>query len=228
MTVIRIEELTKIYKMGKVAVPALRGVNLTVAEGEWLAIVGPSGSGKSTLMSIIGCLDVPTSGRYWLDNREVSGLSDNELAIARNQRIGFVFQSYNLLPRLSALENVERPLIYRGVNKKERLERSRLALEQVGLADRMRHKPTELSGGQQQRVAIARAIVGDPALILADEPTGNLDTVSGRDVMELLAGLHARSKTLVLITHDSEVARQAERRVSILDGLLEETAGGVA
>ncbi|KKM11112.1 macrolide ABC transporter ATP-binding protein [Clostridiales bacterium PH28_bin88] len=222
---IRVEGLTKVYRMDGVTVEALRGVDLTVAPGEFIAVIGPSGSGKSTLMHIIGCLDVPTAGKYWLNGREVSLLSDNQLAEVRNRQIGFVFQSFNLLPRLSALENVERPLIYRGVGRKERLERAREALERVGLGDRTRHRPTQLSGGQQQRVAIARALVGDPALILADEPTGNLDSASGRDVMSLLKELHAQGRTIMLITHDPEVARQAQRQVRIHDGMVTEERG---
>ncbi len=215
---IRTEALSKVYRMGDVNVNALNDVNIEIAAGEFVAVIGPSGSGKSTLMNIIGCLDVPTSGRYWLNGREVSQLSDNQLAEVRNLQIGFVFQSFNLMPRLSALDNVLRPLIYRGMGAKERLARARQALERVGLADRVHHRPTQLSGGQQQRVAIARAIAGDPAIILADEPTGNLDTASGRDVMSLLHELHAQGKTMVLITHNHEAAKQAERRVSIRDG----------
>lgn len=215
---IKTENLSKIYLMGDVEVAALREVDIKVEEGEFVAVIGPSGSGKSTLMNIIGCLDVPTSGRYWLNQREVSRLSDNELAEARNRQIGFVFQSFNLMPRLTALDNVLRPLIYRGMDYKERLRRARQALERVGLLDRMDHRPTQLSGGQQQRVAVARAIAGDPAIILADEPTGNLDTASGADVMALLYELHAQGKTLLLISHNSDAARQAARRISIQDG----------
>ncbi|MBZ4687200.1 MAG: putative transport system ATP-binding protein [Clostridiales bacterium] len=225
---IRVEGLTKVYRMDGVTVEALRGVDLTVAPREFVAVIGPSGSGKSTLMNIIGCLDVPTTGKYWLNGREVSLLSDNQLAEVRNRQIGFVFQSFNLLPRLSALENVERPLIYRGVGRKERLERARAALERVGLEGRMLHKPTQLSGGQQQRVAIARALVGDPVLILADEPTGSLDSASGRDVMSLLKELHAQGRTIMLITHEPEVARQAQRQVRIHDGRLVGDEGGKA
>jgi len=225
---IRVEGLTKVYRMDGVTVEALRGVDLTVAPREFVAVIGPSGSGKSTLMNIIGCLDVPTTGKYWLNGREVSLLSDNQLAEVRNRQIGFVFQSFNLLPRLSALENVERPLIYRGVGRKERLQRARAALERVGLEGRMLHKPTQLSGGQQQRVAIARALVGDPVLILADEPTGSLDSASGREVMSLLKELHAQGRTIMLITHDPEVARQAQRQVRIHDGRLVGDEGGKA
>lgn len=221
---IQLENIKKTYKMGNIQVNALAGISLTLSAGESLAIVGPSGSGKSTLMHIIGCLDVPTSGKYLLNGREVSRLSGNELADVRNKQIGFVFQSFNLLPRQTALENVERPLIYRGMSGKERRERAMAALEQVGLADRTHHRPTELSGGQQQRVAIARALVSDPPLILADEPSGNLDSASGREVMKLLQKLHSLGKTLILITHDPNVAKQAQRQVRIMDGLFD--AGG--
>ena len=216
--VIKIESLSKIYQMGDVQVNALKDINLTIAEGEFVAIIGPSGSGKTTLMNIIGCLDVPTSGRYWLSGHEVSRLKDNQLAEIRNRQIGFVFQSFNLLPRLTALDNVLRPLIYRGMGYKERLSRGREALERVGLEDRMGHRPTQLSGGQQQRVAIARAIAGDPAIILADEPTGNLDSTSGRDITGILQELHRQGKTLVLITHNPGAAREAGRQVKIQDG----------
>lgn len=215
---IRTETLSKVYRMGDVNVNALYEVNIDIAAGEFVAVVGPSGSGKSTLMNIIGCLDVPTSGSYWLNERKVSQLNDNQLAEVRNRQIGFVFQSFNLMPRLSALDNVLRPLIYRDMGTKERLARARQALERVGLVDRMHHRPTQLSGGQQQRVAIARAIAGDPAIILADEPTGNLDTASGRDVISLLHDLHRQGKTMVLITHNPGAAEQADRRISIQDG----------
>jgi len=219
---IHVENITKSYQLDGVSVDALRGVSLVVHEGELIAVVGPSGSGKSTLMNIIGCLDLPSTGKYWLNGHEVSQLSDNRLAEIRNRQIGFIFQSFNLLPRLTAIENVERPLIYRGVGKKERLKRAQNALERVGLGDRMFHRPNQLSGGQQQRVAVARALVGDPALILADEPTGNLDSVSGGEVMSLLKELHDQGRTVMLITHDADIARQAERQVHIFDGKLHE------
>ena len=212
--------------MGDVRVEALRAVDLHIAAGEFVAVVGPSGSGKSTLMNIIGCLDVPTAGRYWLNGREVSRLNDNQLAAVRNRQIGFVFQSFNLMPRLTAFDNVVRPLIFRGMGPRERAERARRALERVGLADRMQHRPTQLSGGQQQRVAVARAIAGDPAIILADEPTGNLDTASGLEVMALLRELHGQGKTMVLITHNPEAARQAERRIMIKYGPVTAEEGG--
>lgn len=223
---IHIEALNKTYRLGDVRVEALKDVNLVVREGEFVSIIGPSGSGKSTLMNIIGCLDVPTSGRYWLKEREVSRLTDNQLAEIRNREVGFVFQTFNLLPRLNALDNVMRPLVYRGMGKKERLSRALQALEQVGLQDRVHHRPNQLSGGQQQRVAIARALVGNPALILADEPTGNLDTTSGQEIMALLKGLHGRGKTLVLITHNPEASEEAQRQIKIQDGRVRELGGG--
>jgi putative ABC transport system ATP-binding protein len=218
---IRLENIRKTYKMGDIQVHALDGISMEISQGEALAIVGPSGSGKSTLMNIIGCLDTPTSGSYVLNGRAVSGLSKNELAGVRNTQIGFVFQSYNLLPRQTALENVELPLIYRGLPVKVRREYALAALEKVGLTGRMHHRPTELSGGQQQRVAIARALVGDSPVILADEPTGNLDSASGREVMNVLTKLHSQGKTLILITHDPQVAKLAQRQVRIIDGRLE-------
>ena len=218
---IRLENIRKTYKMGDIQVHALDGISMEISQGEALAIVGPSGSGKSTLMNIIGCLDTPTSGNYILNGREVSRLSKNELAEARNTQIGFIFQSYNLLPRQTALENVELPLIYRGLPGKIRREYAVAALEMVGLTGRLHHRPTELSGGQQQRVAIARALVGDSPVILADEPTGNLDSASGREVMNVLTKLHSQGKTLILITHDPQVAKLAQRQVRIIDGRLE-------
>ncbi|GAW31089.1 ABC transporter ATP-binding protein [Carboxydocella sp. JDF658] len=217
---IRLEELSKHYQMGKVVVKALNNVSLTIAAGEMVGIVGPSGSGKSTLMNILGCLDVPTSGKYYLDGKEVSELDEDELAEIRNRKIGFVFQNFNLLPSLTALENVELPLIYRGIGGAERRIRALEALEKVGLSDRIDHKPVELSGGQQQRVAIARALAGDPPVILADEPTGNLDSRSGREVMEILAQLHQQGKTIIIITHDQNIAARLPRVVRIQDGML--------
>ncbi|GAW28334.1 ABC transporter ATP-binding protein [Carboxydocella sp. ULO1] len=217
---IRLEELSKHYQMGKVVVKALNNVSLTIAAGEMVGIVGPSGSGKSTLMNILGCLDVPTSGKYFLDGKEVSELDEDELAEIRNRKIGFVFQNFNLLPSLTALENVELPLIYRGIGGAERRKRALEALEKVGLSDRIDHKPVELSGGQQQRVAIARALAGDPPVILADEPTGNLDSRSGREVMEILAQLHQQGKTIIIITHDQNIAARLPRVVRIQDGML--------
>ncbi len=220
---IEIHDLCKTYRMGDFDVPALRGVSLRVEAGEMMAIMGPSGSGKSTLMNIIGALDVPTSGQYLLDGQDVSKMNENELAEVRNHRIGFVFQSFNLLPRTTALANVELPLIYAGESDGQR--RCREALELVGLGDRLRHKPNELSGGQQQRVAIARALVNHPAIIMADEPTGNLDSKSGKEIMELLLRLNRESgTTLIIVTHDPNIAAQTQRILHLRDGLLEEVA----
>jgi putative ABC transport system ATP-binding protein len=216
--------VTKDYHTGRVVVRALRGIDLTVASGEFVAIVGPSGSGKSTLMHILGCLDRATSGTFHLAGVDVATLDDNGLALLRSRAIGFIFQSYNLLPRTSALENVAAPLLYQGVGRRERLARARVELERLGLGDRLSHDSTELSGGQQQRVAIARALVTEPALILADEPTGDLDTTSGGEVLALLTALHRAGRTVVLITHDLDVAAAAPRIVRVRDGLLDQPA----
>ena len=216
---IELEDVTKVYRMGKVEVQALKGVSIRVAPGEFVAIMGASGSGKTTLMNIIGCLDLPTGGRYLLDGGDVRKLTDNQLAVIRNRKIGFVFQSFNLIPRSTALHNVEMPLIYAGVGG-DRRRRALAALEAVGLADRARHQPSELSGGQQQRVAIARALVTEPAILLADEPTGNLDTASSAEIMGLLAELNAQGRTIVLITHEEDIARFASRVVRLRDGLV--------
>ncbi len=217
---ITLDRISRVYQTGRFEVRALDGLDLTVERGEFLAIVGPSGSGKSTLMNIVGCLDRPTAGRYVLDGTAVEELDDDGLADVRSRSIGFVFQSYNLLPRTSALDNVAMALAYQGVGHKERIARATASLERLGLGDRVDHEPTELSGGQQQRVAIARALVTEPALILADEPTGNLDTASGDDVMGILRELHATGRTIVLITHDADVAARADRQVHVRDGRL--------
>lgn len=220
--VIDLERVTKVYRTGSLSVAALRGVSLSINEGEYVAIIGPSGSGKSTLMHILGCLDTPTSGQYHLAGEDVSHMSETALAEVRNRRIGFVFQQFNLLASMTAWQNVELPLVYAGVTRTDRKERAIEALARVGLAGRIHHRPGELSGGQQQRVAVARALVTEPDLILADEPTGNLDSVSAAEVMRLMGELHEAGRTLVLITHDAEVASAAERVVGIRDGLLSE------
>jgi putative ABC transport system ATP-binding protein len=217
---ISLTNVTKTYEMGEVLVHALRGVDLTINEGEFVAIMGPSGSGKSTLMNLIGCLDVPTGGTYMLDNIDVSDMSDDQQARVRNKRIGFVFQQFNLLPRTTAMKQVALPLMYAGVGRNERMDRARKALESVGLGDRVDHKPDELSGGQQQRVAIARALAPDPSIILADEPTGALDTQSGTDILNIFKELHQQGLTVVMITHDQEVADKAERIIWIRDGVI--------
>jgi putative ABC transport system ATP-binding protein len=220
-TVIRVENLTKVYQMGEIEVHALNGISFSVRKGEVLAIMGPSGSGKSTLMNMIGCLDTPTSGDYFLEGEKVSTLNDDQLALVRNRNIGFVFQTFNLLPRATALANVELPLRYSGQNGNRR-KLAQEALEAVGLGDRITHRPNELSGGQQQRVAIARALVNEPAIILADEPTGNLDTKSGDEIMQLLLDLNQQEgATLLIVTHDPEAATVAERIIHIRDGKIE-------
>lgn len=215
---IRLENITKIYHMGDTDVHALDGVSLHIKPHEFVSIIGPSGSGKSTLMNMIGCLDVPTDGRYWIDGVEGSKMTDNQLADLRNQKIGFIFQQYNLLSKLTAFENVELPLIYRGIPAEERAEIVKNALDKVGLSNKMNHKPTELSGGQQQRVSVARALSANPSLILADEPTGALDSKSGVEIMQMLHDLHKDGNTVVIITHDLNIAKQAERIITIRDG----------
>ena len=217
---IRIRDMYKIYKMGDIEVRALNGINLHIKPKEFVSIIGPSGSGKSTLMNMIGCLDVATSGDYWIDGIPVENMSEDELAALRNEKIGFIFQGYNLLPKLSALENVELPLIYRGIDSARRRELAEAALYRVGMHDRMHHKPKELSGGQQQRVAIARALSNRPSLILADEPTGALDSKTGVEVLQMMKDIHKEGNTVVLITHDSNIARNAERVVRIADGVI--------
>jgi putative ABC transport system ATP-binding protein len=223
-TVIQTEELWKTYEMGAEQLHALRGVSLEIRKGEYVAIMGPSGSGKSTLMNLIGCLDTPTKGNYWLAGRLVSQLDDDELAYIRNKEIGFVFQTFNLLARATALHNVELPLIYNGTSSEERLERAKQALKQVDLAERMMHKPNELSGGQRQRVAIARALVNNPSILLADEPTGNLDSQTGEEIMALFSRLHQNGNTIILVTHESEIAAHAHRIIRLRDGKIEHDA----
>lgn len=218
---IEIKNLKKIYSLGDIEVPALNGVDLEIEPNEYLAIMGPSGSGKSTMMNIIGCLDVPTEGEYRLNNRDVSKLSDDELAVIRNKEIGFVFQTFNLLPRADALHNVELPMIYSGLNRTQRRQMAMEALERVGLGDRVHHKPNELSGGQRQRVAIARALVNKPSIILADEPTGNLDSKTGQEIMEIFEQLYSAGNTIILITHEEYIARYSNRTVRLLDGLIQ-------
>jgi ABC-type lipoprotein export system ATPase subunit len=215
---ISLDRVSRVYSMGRLDVPALDDVSLDIHPGEFVAIVGPSGSGKSTMMNILGCLDRPTHGSYRLAGTPVADLDDDGLAALRSRTIGFVFQSYNLLPRTTALDNVATPLLYQGVGRSERARRARAALERLGLGDRVDHEPTELSGGQQQRVAVARALVTEPALILADEPTGNLDSHAGADVIALLRELHGSGRTIVLITHDPDVAASADRQIRLLDG----------
>jgi putative ABC transport system ATP-binding protein len=217
---IALEGITKVYQMGDTRVHALAGVNFTIEPGEFAAIMGPSGSGKSTLMNILGCLDRPTGGSYKLDGQEVAALNDDELAVTRNKKIGFVFQSFNLLPRMSAIENVALPLVYAGIAKTERTERAVKALTMVGLGKRLEHRSNEMSGGQRQRVAIARALINDPTIIMADEPTGNLDTRSGEEVMEIFKELNAYGRTIILVTHEPDIADNARRIVVVRDGLV--------
>ncbi len=224
MTLIDIQQLVKDYKMGATTVRALAGVDLRIERNEYVAIMGPSGSGKSTLMNLVGCLDTPTSGAYHLNGRDVSGMNDNELAAVRNQEIGFVFQTFNLLPRATAFHNVELPLVYARVRAAARRQRTAAALEAVGLTDRGHHKPNELSGGQRQRVAIARALVTQPALLLADEPTGNLDTRTGEEIMQVFESLYRAGNTIIMVTHEADIARHCRRVVRLRDGLIEHDA----
>src|SRR2546428_2614600 len=216
---IQLEEVTKTYDAGENAVEALRGVDVAIQEGEFVAIVGPSGSGKSTLMHIVGCLDSPTTGRYWLDGQDVAELTARQLARIRNQKIGFVFQTFNLLPRATVLKNVELPLLYAGLSRGERREQAMSALERVGLSNRSKHRPNELSGGQRQRVAIARALVNNPSLVLADEPTGNLDQKTGSEIIDIFENL-AGEETIILVTHDPAIASRTGRRIKIVDGVI--------
>jgi len=225
--VIDIEEVTKLYRMGSETIHALRGVGLKIRRNEYLAIMGPSGSGKSTLMNMLGCLDTPTAGRYEFNGKNVATMVDDELAEIRNREIGFVFQTFNLLPRSNALQNVELPLIYAGLPKTERIERARRTLENVGLGDRMFHRPNELSGGQRQRVAIARALVNTPSIILADEPTGNLDSKTGEEIMQLFEHLYDQGNTIIVVTHEEDIARHARRIVRLRDGLIESDAAAM-
>jgi putative ABC transport system ATP-binding protein len=217
-TLIRVRDLRREYAMDAETVQALRGVDIDIRLNEYVAIMGPSGSGKSTLMNILGCLDTPTAGMYWLNGVEVSQVSDDGLARVRNREIGFVFQTFNLLPRATALHNVELPLIYAGVKASVRRKKASVALERVGLADRMAHKPSELSGGQRQRVAVARALVNEPSILLADEPTGNLDSTTSQEIMGVFASLHQQGQTVIVVTHEADVARHAERVITLRDG----------
>lgn len=218
---IEMRQITKIYKMGSESVEALKAIDLSVGANEFVALMGPSGSGKSTLMNIIGCLDSPTSGVYMLNGVDVSSMEDADLANVRNHKIGFIFQTFNLMPRISALENVALPLIYAGMDKKTRIEKAMRVIDSVGLADRMHHRPNELSGGQRQRVAIARALVNDPAIILADEPTGNLDSKTSEEIMNILTEIHRLGNTIILVTHEADIAEYAKRLVKLRDGRIE-------
>lgn len=220
-TIIETHDISKVYRMGSETIHALKSVSIKIERGEYVAFMGPSGSGKSTLMNIIGCLDTPTGGQYVLNGNDVSNMTDNELAEVRNKEIGFVFQTFNLLPRQTSLENVALPLIYAGYNKSAREERAQQVLESVGLGNRSKHKPNELSGGQRQRVAIARALVNNPSIILADEPTGNLDTKTSYEIMELFENLHAKGNTIIMVTHEEDIAKYAHRIVRLRDGLIE-------
>ncbi len=219
--IIRIRDLTRHYEMGTETVQALRGVSLDIGRNEYVAIMGPSGSGKSTMMNMIGCLDTPTGGEYWLNGQEVSKLTDDQLARVRNKEIGFVFQTFNLLPRATSLHNVELPLVYAGVSAKERRARATAALGRVGLGNRMDHRPNELSGGQRQRVAIARALVNEPSILLADEPTGNLDSTTSEEIMQVFSELHRQGQTVIMVTHEADIAAHAERTVVLRDGKVE-------
>lgn len=222
--IISLEGITKTYYLGEQVVNALKSIDLAILKGEYIALMGPSGSGKSTLMNIIGCLDSPTTGNYWLNNQEVSKMSDSDLSVVRNKEIGFVFQTFNLLNRLNAIDNVVLPLVYAGIPKKQREERARMVLEKVGLKDRMNHKPNELSGGQRQRVAVARALVNNPSILLADEPTGNLDSKTSHEIMALFEEIYAGGNTIVLVTHEEDIAKHARKIVRLKDGVVEKTS----
>jgi putative ABC transport system ATP-binding protein len=223
-SLIRLENIIRNFFLGQQVVKVLKGITLDIDRNEYVALMGPSGSGKSTLMNLLGCLDTPTSGKYWLNGRDISALTDNELAEIRNGEIGFVFQTFNLLPRSTALENVSLPLVYAGFSASERKKRAEEVLEQVGLADRMDHRPNQLSGGQRQRVAVARALVNRPSLILADEPTGNLDTKTSLEIMKLIKDIHAAGNTVIVVTHEEDIAEQAERVIRLRDGMVESDA----
>jgi len=221
MVVVNTQKLCKIYQLGAVELPALCDVDLKIEQGQYVTIMGPSGSGKSTLLNVLGCLDRPTSGEYWLGGEDVSGLNDDELSLIRGKRIGFIFQSYNLIGQLNVIENIELPMFYQGYSERESADRARELAAMVGLGDRLKHRPAELSGGQQQRVAIARALANDPVIILADEPTGNLDSQSGFEILNILNDLHQRGKTLIVVTHDDNIAAKAQRSVHLLDGRID-------
>ena len=221
MDVVGIEKLSKIYQLGSVELAALREIDLNIEQGEYVAIMGPSGSGKSTLLNMLGCLDRPTSGRYWLGGKDVSSLDDDELSLIRGKRIGFIFQSYNLIGQLNVVENIELPMFYQGYSEAESYKRAKELAEMVGLGQRLNHRPSELSGGQQQRVAVARALANDPVVILADEPTGNLDSKSGFEILGILDGLHKEGKTLMMVTHDPNISKRAQRIIHLLDGRID-------